>query len=185
MNEPERTSTFRFAVDRRIAAVGLIAATLVAGIVWNVAAYDSPLNKCRRGDIQSCRVVVAQEEQGGQPQPVARPHSPAPPSASPPPQVLALEQATCATASGKWDSSVCRINYRSQNDGQIHPYVLSFDSGGNVVPAPCGDDGWNESHDCFSHPVPLQQARIDCLNGSYTLDALIGYWHSDTDICSL
>lgn len=198
-------------LDTRAAAVGVVVLALVAaGLIWYFAVYDTAENKCQRGDLGACLVVAGQQQatqasasasaeavqasasaeaaqasaaaaQQAQAAESAAASASASASAAAVAAVLAREQATCQHVRGSWDGSICRIDYTSPDDGQTYHYTVSFDASGNVEVAPCSDTAWAASHGCS--PEPVQAAKADCLNGSYS--GVTSYWHADTDICSI
>ncbi len=100
--------------------------------------------------------------------------------------VLDTELATCKRVGGTWSAvvtDVCAIDYKSPGDGQTYHYQVDFDANGNVIPESCGDDAFSLANACASTTESVQQARTDCLNGSANGEQ--GYWHPDTDICSV
>lgn len=102
--------------------------------------------------------------------------------------VTAKELTTCERVGGTWISSsytyVCNIDYRSPVYGSVFHYTVTFDAGGNVIPQACWDTAFSTSNHCGTAPESAQQAHTDCLNGSANAVEQ-GYWHADTDICSL
>jgi hypothetical protein len=77
---------------------------------------------------------------------------------------VAKVSATCGRVGGTWGGTVCRIAYRSPDDHAVYQYTVSFDSNGNVTPSGA-------------------QNAAECL--TYYGKNVRGYWHSDTDICSI
>jgi hypothetical protein len=104
--------------------------------------------------------------------------------------VMAKELTTCERLGGTWRSSaytyVCSIDYKSPVYGSVFHYTVTFDAGGNIIPDACSDNAFafSTSKDCRTTPESVQQAHTDCLNGSANAVEQ-GYWHADTDICSL
>jgi hypothetical protein len=102
---------------------------------------------------------------------------------------VAKEETTCQQAGGTWASSsyiyACSIDYRSPVYGSTNRYTVTFDARGNVIPLACADDAFAAStRDCNTTPESAQRARADCLDDSSN-GGKQGFWHADTEICSL
>jgi hypothetical protein len=77
---------------------------------------------------------------------------------------VAQVSATCKKVGGTWTGGLCRIDYRSPDDGSTYHYTVSFDASGTVTPS-----GPRNADEC----------------ATYYGSNIKGYWHADTDICAL
>jgi hypothetical protein len=191
MIDPPPLSTS--ASNRRYAIAGAAGLAVVAGVIWYFAVYDTAQNKCDRGDLGACMVVAGQqaaaqasasadaqasadaaaaqasaaaEQQQAQASASASASASAQAAADAAARAawLARVGATCQRVGGRWDGSACRIQYRSPADGALYNYTVQFDAQGNVTPL-------------------SGQSAAECPT-SYGA-AIKGYWHPDTDVCSV